>query len=136
VREVSCLFLVSSMLKFKAGGAQEWRELGGSTISVTHPRKKATISELEEDILAHRKTAEKQPKNKEAANSCSLLSGLSHSQALRQKVTYWLSGLKVRIPASVLEQTPAGSTRTTASSSAQKARIPVWLMVIGTPTTV
>ena len=47
--------------------------------------------------------------------------------------TYWLSGLKVRIPASVLEQTPAGSTRITASSSAQKARIPVWFTVIGTP---
>src|SRR5215467_6799206 len=47
---------------------------------------------------------------------------------------YWLSGLKVRIPASVLEQTPAGSTRITASSSAQKARIPVWFTVVGTPT--
>ena len=49
---------------------------------------------------------------------------------------YWLSGLKTRMPASVREQTPAGSTRTTASSSAQKPRIPVWLMVFGTAFTV
>ena len=46
--------------------------------------------------------------------------------------SYWLSGLKARMPASVLEQTPAGSTRTTASSSAQKPRIPVWLIESGT----
>jgi hypothetical protein len=45
---------------------------------------------------------------------------------------YWLSGLNVRMPASVAKQTPAGSTRTTASSSAQNPRRPVWLMVIGT----
>ena len=49
---------------------------------------------------------------------------------------YWLSGLKVRTPASVLEQAPAGSTRTTASSSAQKPRMPVWLIESGTATTV
>src|ERR1700756_1954539 len=49
---------------------------------------------------------------------------------------YWLSGLNVRMPASVVEQTPAGSTRTTASSSAQKPRRPVWLIVIGTAFTV
>ena len=47
---------------------------------------------------------------------------------------YWLSGLKVRTPASVLEQAPAGSTRTTASSSAQKPRMPVWLIESGTAT--
>src|SRR6202008_3336215 len=57
-------------------------------------------------------------------------------QVLRQTLAYWLSGLKARMPASVLAQTPAGSTRTTASSSAQKARIPVWLIVKGTVTTV
>ena len=51
-------------------------------------------------------------------------------------LSYWLSGLKVRTPASVLEQTPAGSTRTTASSSAQKPRMPVWLIDSGTATTV
>jgi hypothetical protein len=49
---------------------------------------------------------------------------------------YWLSGLKTRMPASVLEQTPTGSTRTTASSSAQKPRMPVWLIVFGTDFTV
>ena len=47
------------------------------------------------------------------------------------KLAYWFNGLKVRMPASVLAQAPAGSTRTTASSSAQNARIPVWLTVIG-----
>ena len=51
-------------------------------------------------------------------------------------LNYWLSGLKVRMPASELEQTPAGSTRTTASSSAQKPRMPVWLIASGTATTV
>ena len=49
---------------------------------------------------------------------------------------YWLRGLNVRTPASVTEQTPAGSTRTTASSSAQNPRRPVWLIVIGTAATV
>src|SRR5207302_10533719 len=46
------------------------------------------------------------------------------------------SGLKVRMPASVFEHAPAGSTRTTASSSAQKARMPVWFTVSGLPTIV
>ena len=78
----------------------------------------------------------KQPKNKRAANLRSLLLACTLPQVLRQTVAYWLSGLKVRMPASVLAHTPAGSTRTTASSSAQKARIPVWLIVIGTATTV
>ena len=50
----------------------------------------------------------------------------------KSNVSYWLSGLKVRMPASVLEQAPAGSTRTTASSSAQKPRMPVWLIASGT----
>src|SRR5215469_1377308 len=75
-------------------------------------------------------------KSKRAANSRSLLPACTLPQVLRQTVAYWLSGLKVRMPASVLAHTPAGSTRTTASSSAQKARIPVWLIVIGTATTV
>ena len=54
----------------------------------------------------------------------------------KSNVSYWLSGLKVRTPASVLEQAPAGSTRTTASSSAQKPRMPVWLIESGTALTV
>jgi len=37
-------------------------------------------------------------------------------------LAYWLSGLNVRMPASVAEQTPAESTRTPASSSAQNPR--------------
>ena len=45
---------------------------------------------------------------------------------------YWFNGLKTRIAASAVEQAPAGSTRTTASSSAQKPRIPVWLIDSGT----
>ncbi len=49
---------------------------------------------------------------------------------------YWFSGLKVWMPPSVFEHTPAGSTRTTASSSAQKARIPVWFTDSGTATIV
>jgi hypothetical protein len=44
------------------------------------------------------------------------------------KLNYWFNGLKVRMVASAVEQAPAGSTRTTASSSAQNARIPVWLI--------
>ena len=60
----------------------------------------------------------------------------SPSTSPKSAANYWFSGLKVRIVASEVEQTPAGSTRTTASSSAQNARIPVWLMVSGTPTTV
>jgi hypothetical protein len=72
-------------------------------------------------------------KVKGAANLRSLLPWLVSSPSiLRQNVAYWLSGLNVRTPASVVEQTPAGQTRTTASSSAQKARRPVWLIVIGT----
>jgi hypothetical protein len=47
------------------------------------------------------------------------------------QLNYWFRGLNATMPVSVLEQAPAGSTRTTASSSAQNARIPVWLMVIG-----
>src|SRR5579871_5659828 len=38
---------------------------------------------------------------------------------------YWFSGLKVSTPASVFAQAPSGSTRTTESSSEQKARMPV-----------
>src|SRR4051812_44420771 len=73
------------------------------------------------------------PKKQKAANFRSLLPGLYPPPGTCQTVAdYWLSGLKVRMPASVLEQTPAGSTRTTASSSAQNARRPVWLIVIGT----
>jgi hypothetical protein len=49
----------------------------------------------------------------------------------RSNLHYWLSGLNTRMPASVLEQAPAGSTRTTASSSAQNARMPVWFTVLG-----
>jgi hypothetical protein len=58
------------------------------------------------------------------------------SPGIRQIETYWLSGLKVRIVASAAEQAPAGSTRTTASSSAQNARMPVWLIDSGIATTV
>src|SRR3954471_22633353 len=53
------------------------------------------------------------------------------ARSTRQSSTYWLSGLNVWMPPSVAEQTPAGSTRTTASSSAQNARIPGWLTVRG-----
>ena len=49
---------------------------------------------------------------------------------------YWFSGLNVSTPASVFEQAPSGSTRKTESFSAQNARIPVWLTVIGTARTV
>jgi hypothetical protein len=49
----------------------------------------------------------------------------------RSNLHYWLSGLNTRMPASVFEQAPAGSTRTTASSSAQNARMPVWFTVLG-----
>jgi len=62
--------------------------------------------------------------------------GVYPPQVFAGTESYWLSGLKVRTPASVLEQTPAGSTRTTASSSAQKPRMPVWLIESGTETTV
>ena len=51
--------------------------------------------------------------------------------AKNQTACYWFSGLRVRTPASVLEQAPAGSTRTTASSSAQKPRMPLWLIESG-----
>src|SRR5580700_3554779 len=44
---------------------------------------------------------------------------------------YWFKGLKPRIAPSAAEQTPAGSTRITASSSAQKPRIPVWFTESG-----
>ena len=52
------------------------------------------------------------------------------------RLNYWFNGLKVRMVASAFEQAPAGSTRTTASSSAQNARIPVWLIESGIATTV
>src|SRR5579862_10054237 len=80
-----------------------------------------------------RNSGELGAKNEGAANLRSLLLACTLPQVLRQLVrNYWLSGLKVRTPASVLEHTPAGSTRTTPSSSAQNARIPVWLIVNGT----
>jgi len=69
-------------------------------------------------------------KTKGAANFRSLLQACTLPQVLAE-LNYWLSGLKVRTPASVKEHFPAGSTRTTESSSAQKPRIPVWLIVIG-----
>ena len=49
---------------------------------------------------------------------------------------YWLRALKVKIPASVLEHTPAGSTRTIPSCSAQKALTPVLLRINGAAKTV
>jgi hypothetical protein len=52
-------------------------------------------------------------------------------QVLCQLIRYWLRGLNVRTAASVVPHLPPGSTRTTASSSAQKARIPVWFTVSG-----
>jgi hypothetical protein len=60
----------------KAGHSQKWRELGGSTISVIHLAKKGNYFKVRRGRFDD---AEKQPKNKEAANSCSLLSGLSVS---------------------------------------------------------
>jgi len=73
------------------------------------------------------------PKKTEgAANLRSLLRGLYPPPGTCQTYAYWLSGLNTRMPASVFEQAPKGSTRTTPSSSAQKPRIPVWLIVIGT----
>src|ERR1700721_4237903 len=75
-------------------------------------------------------------KEKRAANFRSLLLEIGlyppPDTSPRSNRNYWLSGLKATMPASVAEHLPAGSTRTTASSSAQNARIPVWLMVIGT----
>src|SRR5262249_53208118 len=72
-------------------------------------------------------------KTEGAANLRSLLRGLYPPPGTCQNDAYWLSGLNTRMPASVFEQAPKGSTRTTPSSSAQKPRIPVWLIVIGTP---
>ena len=67
---------------------------------------------------------------KGAANLRSLLLACTLPQVLAEP-NYWLSGLNPRMPASVFEHLPAGSTRTTPSSSAQNPRIPVVLIVSG-----
>jgi len=46
---------------------------------------------------------------------------------------YWLSGRNAWQVATVVAPAPAGSTRTTASSNEQKARMPVWFSVTGLP---
>jgi hypothetical protein len=73
-------------------------------------------------------------KNKRAANLRSLLLAGTLPQVLRQNQTkaYWLSGRRAWQAGSPAIAAPVGCTRTTASSKAQKLRIPVWFNVIGT----
>ena len=106
--------------------AQSHRSTNGQT-ALACAFERVTIPTLAPTII---RTKEQRPRVR-CAMACTLPRNVLH-----QTDAYWLSGLNVRTPASVVEQTPVGSTRTTASSSAQKPRIPVWLIVIGTAFTV
>ena len=105
---------------------------GGTTIFVSFAGKSPGVVPARSRIM-QQKQRKKQKSSELVLAAPGLYAPLSTSP---QSKDYWFSGLKVRTVASEVEQTPAGSTRTTASSSAQKARMPVWLMVKGTPTTV
>ena len=128
-RVLSRSFLVGSGKGWKSIVRVACRELGVPTISVIQAK-----SAIDEWGPPFQTMIAQKTKEQRTCVRCSVACTLP--QVLRQTVAYWLSGLNVRMPASVVEQTPAGSTRTTASSSAQKPRRPVWLIVIGTAFTV
>jgi len=94
-------------------------------------RRTVTSTELRQGFPMDQKYHYPKTKGSELEARCPLAYTLPRGTRQNQPLPYWFSGLKVRMVASAVEQAPAGSTRTTASSSAQKPRMPVWLTESG-----
>ena len=121
------------MVRKSARGHLYLDETGGP---VTFARREEAVAAIESIRLSQLNSSSSNrsvialTKNKRSSEPMSLLPwDLRFSDC---KLRSLFSGLKVRIVASAFEHALAKLTRTTASSSAQKALMPVWLMDKGT----